>query len=165
MRPLTLIAGAALIALAGCEGNDPVDDNAGSAAALPSIDKPAPSAEGAPPANSSAAVPGAASMASPVAAIPSALHGRWGLTPADCTSQRGDAKGLLVVRADGLQFYESRAVPVGNVQLSSDSIGADFAFTGEGQTWTKFQTLTIEDDKLVRTESSPMASFTYARCR
>ena len=165
MRALTLIAGAALVALSGCGGNDPVADEAESASALPSINKPAPSADGAPPANSSAAAPGAGSMASPAAAIPPALHGRWGLTPADCTTQRGDAKGLLVVSADRLQFYESRAVPAGNVQLSSDSIGADFAFTGEGQTWTKFQTLTIEDDKLVRTESSPMASFTYARCR
>ena len=40
-------------------------------------------------------------------AIPASLHGRWGLTPADCTSTRGDAKGLLIVSADGLKFYES----------------------------------------------------------
>ena len=163
MKPMTLIASAALIALAGCGGNEPVADGAENTAALPSIDKPAPSAEGAPPANAAAAAP--ASAASPSVAIPAALHGRWGLAPADCTSTRGDAKGLLVVSADGLQFYESRAVPAGNVQTSSNSIGADFAFTGEGMTWTKFQTLTVNGDKLVRTESSPMASFTYARCR
>jgi hypothetical protein len=162
MRLITLIAGAALIALAGCGGNEPVADEAENADALPSINRPAPSADGAPPANAAAAAPG--DGATPAAAIPAALHGRWGLTPADCTSQRGDAKGLLVVRADGLQFYESRAVPAGNVQTSSNSIGADFSFTGEGQAWTKFQTLTVNKDKLVRTESSPMASFTYARC-
>jgi len=101
----------------------------------------------------------------PAAAIPAALHGRWGMTPGDCTSTRGDAKGLLVVSSDGLRFYESRAVPVRNVETSVDSIRADFAFTGEGQTWTKFQTLSLENDKLMRTESSPMASFIYARCR
>ena len=44
------------------------------------------------------------------------------------------------------------------------TIGADFEFTGEGQSWTKFETLQLKKDKLVRTESSPMASFTYARC-
>ena len=87
------------------------------------------------------------------------------MTPADCTSMRGDAKGLLVVSADGMVFYESRATPVRNAQKSDDSFSADFAFTGEGQSWTKFQTLTLDDDKLVRTESSPMASFTYVRCR
>ena len=165
MKPFTLIAGAALIALAGCGGNDPVADEAENADALPSINKPAPSADGAPPANAAATAPSTGPATNPVAAIPPALHGRWGLTPADCTSTRGDAKGLLVVSADRLQFYESRAIPAGNVQTSGDSIGADFAFTGEGQTWTKFQTLALEDDKLVRTESSPMASFTYARCR
>jgi hypothetical protein len=101
----------------------------------------------------------------PAAAIPTALHGRWGLTPADCTSTRGDTKGLLVVSRDGLTFYESRAVPARNVSISNDSIGADFDFTGEGQSWTKFETLQIKKDKLVRTESSPMASFTYARCK
>jgi hypothetical protein len=70
-----------------------------------------------------------------------------------------------VISSDGLRFYESRAVPVRNVETSEGSIRADFAFTGEGQTWTKFQTLSLEDDKLIRTESSPMASFIYARCR
>ena len=87
------------------------------------------------------------------------------MTPADCTPTRGDAKGLLIVGSGGLQFYESRAVPARNAQQSNDSFSADFTFTGEGQTWSKFQTLTLDDDKLVRTESSPMASFTYVRCR
>jgi hypothetical protein len=139
---------------------------------LPSIDNVAggrdgtPSADGAPPQPTAAApTPGAAPEAGAAAAIPAALHGRWGLTPGDCTSTRGDAKGLLLVSNEGLRFYESRAVPAGNVQTSANSISADFAFTGEGQNWTKFQTLTLDDDRLVRTESSPMASVTYARCR
>ncbi len=67
--------------------------------------------------------------------------------------------------ADGLRFYESRAIPVRNVESSGDSISADFAFTGEGQNWTKYQALALDEARLVRTESSPMASFTYARCR
>ena len=119
--------------------------------------------DGSAPAN--VATTPAGSNPSPAAAIPAALHGRWGLTPGDCTSTRGDAKGLLIVSGDGLRFYESRATPVRNVQASADSVSADFAFTGEGQTWTKYQALALEDDKLIRTESSPMASFTYARCR
>ena len=157
-------------ALAACDANDPVAEEAENTAGLPSVDNVAggrdgqPSADGAPPANGTATVPTTGDPA-PAASIPAALHGRWGMTPADCTSTRGDAKGLLVVRADGMVFYESEAVPARNVQTSKDSISADFAFTGEGQSWTKFQTLTLDDDKLVRTESSPMASFTYVRCR
>ncbi|HEX2804208.1 MAG TPA: hypothetical protein VHN55_09565 [Sphingomicrobium sp.] len=96
--------------------------------------------------------------------MPAALHGRWGLTPGDCTSTRGDAKGLLVVTADRLQFYESRAVPAGDVDVSPDSISGDFSFAGEGQEWTKHLSLELQDKKLVRTERDPNASFTYARC-
>ena len=158
-------------ALTACGGNDPVAEEAENTAGLPSVDNVAggrdgqPSADGAPPANGVATPAATPANSAPAASIPAALHGRWGMTPADCTSTRGDAKGLLVVNSDGLRFYESRAVPARNAQKSDDSFSADFAFTGEGQQWTKFQTLTLEDDKLVRTESSPMASFTYVRCR
>jgi hypothetical protein len=161
---------ALVFALGGCGGNDPVADGADNTAGLPSIDNVAggrdgaPSADGAPPTNVATA-PASAAISKPAATIPAALHGRWGLTPADCITTRGDAKGLLIIGSDALRFYESRATPAHNVELSENSIGADFTFTGEGQTWTKFQTLALEDDKLVRTESSPMASFTYVRCR
>jgi hypothetical protein len=175
MTRFTLLAAAALL-LMSCGGNDPVAEEAENTAGLPSIDNVAggrdgtPSADGGAPPNATATPDAQGSSAfppnpDPAAAIPAALHGRWGMTPADCTSTRGDAKGLLVISSDGLRFYESRAVPVRNVESSKDSIRADFAFTGEGQTWTKFQTLSLEDDKLIRTESSPMASFIYARCR
>ena len=170
-NPTLLVAAIALF-LASCGGNDPVAAEADNTAGLPSIDSVAggrdgtPSADGGARSNpgSQAAAPTPANMVA-AAAIPARLHGRWGMTPGDCTSTRGDAKGLLVVRADGLQFHESRAVPVRNVETSDDSISADFAFTGEGQSWTKYQALTLDDDRLVRTESSPMASFTYALCR
>ena len=162
---------AAALALAACgDSTDPVAEEAENTAGLPSIDNVAggrdgtPSADGAPPTNGVATVPATGNPA-PAAAIPAALHGRWGMAPADCTSTRGDAKGLLVVSGDELRFYESVATPIRNVQKSADSFSADFAFTGEGQSWTKFQTLALQDDKLVRTESSPMASFTYVRCR
>ena len=158
-------------AVAACGGNDPVAEEAENTAGLPSVDNVAggrdgqPSADGAPPANGLSTAASTATNQTPAASIPAALHGRWGMTPADCTPTRSDAKGLLVVSSDGLRFYESRATPVRNSQKSDDSFSADFTFTGEGQTWTKFQTLTLDDDKLVRTESSPMASFTYVRCR
>ncbi len=157
------------LVLAGCDKRDPVADGADNTAGLPSVDNVAGAKDGAPSVDGSApanvqTVP-AGTPPAPAAAIPSALHGRWGMTPADCTSTRGDTKGLLVVSRDGLSFYESRAVPARNVRTSNDSIGADFDFTGEGQSWTKFETLQIKKDKLVRTESRPMASFTYARCK
>lgn len=96
--------------------------------------------------------------------IPAALQGRWGLSPADCTSSRGDAKGLLLVNGSELRFYESRAVPSPGVQTDRNSVTGTFQFTGEGQSWTKFETLERKNDTLVRTESNPAASYTYAKC-
>ena len=166
---ITSIPLAFTLLLAGCEERGPVAEEANNTAGLPSIDTVAGARDGTPSADGSAptnvAKTPAGSNPSLAAAIPAALHGRWGLTPGDCTSTRGDTKGLLIVSGDGLRFYESRATPVRNIEISNDSIRADFAFTGEGQTWTKFQALGLREDKLVRTESSPMASFTYARCR
>ncbi len=76
--------------------------------------------------------------------IPASMHGRWGLTPGDCTSTRGDAKGLMIVSADSLKFYESSAKPAGELKFSADSASGDFAFTGEGMTWKKYQSLELQ---------------------
>ncbi len=155
-----LIAAFAIAALSACGRPDPVADEAENAAALPTINQAEPSPTGGPPANAAetAGTPSAAGR------MPGALQGRWGLTPVDCTTALGDAKGLLVVNSEELRFYESRAVPAANVQTSANSISGDFAFTGEGQNWTKYQTLQLQDGKLVRTERDPSASFTYVRC-
>ena len=149
-----------LLALSACGGNDPVDDQANNVEGLPTLNTPAPSPTGGPPAN---AVQENAPTA-PAGTIPAALQGRWGLSPGDCTSSLGDAKGLLVVSPSELRFYESRAVPTANAQASSDSIEGDFDFTGEGQKWTRHESLEVRDDKLVRTERNPVASYSYARC-
>jgi hypothetical protein len=168
-----------ILAVGGCNQHGPVakhanettnlvavinQANAVAKAARADDGKPLPPASQAPAGNATPA--GAPPPASPGrATIPAALQGRWGLTPADCTSSLGDAKGLLVVGRNELRFYESRAVPGGNTAAERDSYSADFHFAGEGQTWVKFETLQRKSDKLVRTESDPMASFTYARCK
>ena len=158
-----VIACLGMLLIVACGGSDPVDRQANNTAGLPAPNVSSPDATGAPPANDAA--PAVSAPAQAAAKIPAALHGRWGLSPGDCTSTRGDAKGLLIVGPDELRFYESRAVPAANTQASADSISGDFTFTGEGQTWTKFQSLSIQRDGLVRTESNPMASFTYAKCK
>ena len=101
--------------------------------------------------------------------IPVTLQGRWGLVPADCTSTRGDAKGLLVVGATTLTFYESVA-RLGEIEARDDRrIRARFSFTGEGMNWTRNETLAASGDgkTLVRTETGgdePGGPFTYTRC-
>ena len=40
----------------------------------------------------------------PLTVIPAAFHGRWGMVPADCTSTRGDNKGLITVDAEQHQI-------------------------------------------------------------
>jgi len=159
MVRLPFVSCTLILAVAACGGNDPVDDKAALTAGLPDINAVAPSAAGEPHADTQPAKP----LPAPASHIPAALQGRWGLSPADCTSNRGDAKGLLIVTPDELRFYESSAVPA-DVTSDGNSISGNFAFTGEGQNWTKYETLKVDKQALMRTETNPTASFSYAKC-
>jgi hypothetical protein len=149
------------LSLFACGKPSPVDDKAADAATrLPDVNAPAPTTIGEPHVATTPARPLPASATT----IPAVIQGRWGLTPADCTLGRSDAKGLLVITSADLRFYESRAVPLGDVQADPASVSGHFAFTGEGQSWTKYEALKIDKDVLVRTEANPTASFNYAKC-
>lgn len=99
--------------------------------------------------------------------IPTALQGRWGLSPADCG--RDGAEGLLVVSPTTLTFYESVG-RLGTIEERSESsIRADFAFSGEGMTWSRELTLTVSGDTLTRREHGGQepgtgGPFAYTRC-
>jgi hypothetical protein len=102
--------------------------------------------------------------------LPAALRGRWGLVSDDCTSTRGDAKGLLTITADQLEFYES----VGTLDTIMDAeptrIRAAFEFEGEGMTWQREVVLDVQDDgaTLIRREYGEDAApgpFRYAKCQ
>lgn len=101
--------------------------------------------------------------------IPLALRGRWGLVPGDCTSTRGDAKGLLAIAATDLRFYESVGKIVTATSVDPDRLRGTFAFTGEGMEWTRDISLqTSADGKTLEyfdmgTDAPPSHS-TYARC-
>lgn len=102
--------------------------------------------------------------------IPSILRGRWGLVPADCTSTRGDAKGLLTIGADKLEFYESVAELDTVDEAGADRIAGSFSFTGEGQTWKLDVSLSTPDggETLIRQDFGPDAQpgpLTYTKCR
>lgn len=160
MRLALTIAAAA--AMASCERPSAVADEAKNGSALPNASQSSASPSGGAPSAGAAAGNAVSSVAGNK--MPAAFRGRWGLSPSDCTSTIGDAKGLLVVGDDELRFYESVAVPAGDVQTSPNSISGDFAFTGEGQNWTKHQTLELRAGQLVRTDRNPLASFRYVRC-
>jgi hypothetical protein len=150
-----------MLILAACSKRDPVADDANGAALRLPANVMSPDPAGAPPANearSNAVIPPAK------VAIPASLLGRWGLTPADCTSTRGDAKGLLTISEGGLRFYESRAIPGGDVHSDTNSINGHFDFAGEGQAWSKYEAFEVKGNKLTRTETNPAEAFTYARC-
>jgi hypothetical protein len=92
------------------------------------------------------------------------LQGRWGLAPRDCTSPPSSARGLLVISPGDLRFHDSRAVPATDIDSDAKSIGGNFAFTGQGRSWTKYEALTLDNRRLMRTEINPTASFSYAKC-
>ena len=158
MKPIFLPFLAILLAgsVTACEQRDPVADDANVMPAAPAAnDAAGPLAGGPPSANVVDSAPGP---------IPAAIRGRWGMTPADCTSTRGDAKGLLEIGPDSLKFYESRAVPGTSIETNDQGISGNFNFTGEGQEWSKYVSLKLEGEVLRRTERNPVASYTYARC-
>jgi len=101
--------------------------------------------------------------------IPDAIRGRWGMVPADCTSQLGDAKGLLTVGKDDLHFYESRAKLGKIAEQTPSRIDDDFAFSGEGMTWSRRIVLDAQDGgrRLIRRDYGDDASpepLRYSRC-
>jgi hypothetical protein len=155
------MAAALAVASSACGKPDPVADEPSNIVGNVDVETlPGDESAGTPP---NAPAPPEAPTSS--TAIPAALHGRWGIAPADCTSTYGDAKGLMTVSADELRFYESVARPTSDVTTLPDAVSGNFTFTGEGQTWTRHEALTVRQGKLVRTESDPMSSYTYARCR
>lgn len=86
-----------------------------------------------------------AATPSPVAAIPSAFRGRWGMVTADCDPARDDAKGLMTVSADSLRFWEARATLADARTQGPTTLSATLSFTGEGQTWREPTRLTLQD--------------------
>jgi hypothetical protein len=96
------------------------------------------------------------------AMIPAQYQGRWGMVAADCTSTRGDAKGLISITGDKIRFYESTATLKEQRPAIATSFAGLFGFTGEGQTWEKAMTFTRSGDTLTRAESE--GNFTYKRC-
>lgn len=101
--------------------------------------------------------------------IPAAMHGRWGLASADCTSTRGDAKGLIEVNAGEIRFYESVGQVDAASQRSDSAFRATFAFTGEGMQWSREMQLVLGDggQTLVRSEFGEEAiaePLTYSKC-
>lgn len=99
--------------------------------------------------------------------IPSALQGRWGLVPADCEPGRADAKGLMIVSVDKLEFYESVGTLGEPSERLPQRLRADFAFTGEGMTWTREMSLETDGETLMRTEYGAEAMpgpLRYTKC-
>lgn len=102
-------------------------------------------------------------------AIPAALQGRWGQVANDCQPGRADAKGLLVITADTLKFYESSG-KVGKVETRTASrLVANFAMMGEGMEWNRRMAFDLSNGgrTMVRNESgaeAPYEPVTYQRC-
>lgn len=164
MKPTEALLPAALlsIALVACSQEDPNNfaiDEVNNAAAM-DIESLPPSEEVSGPDNSANEADDAGSAA---AAIPAQYHGRWGMVPADCTSTRGDAKGLITVADKTIKFYESTATLRQQRPAIATSFSGLYDFTGEGQTWQKPVTLTRIGDVLKRADEE--GNYSYKRCK
>jgi len=101
--------------------------------------------------------------------IPTVMRGRFGLVPADCTSTRGDAKGLVAIDAQTMRFYESVATLKSVKPASAVQLRGSFAYTGEGMEWSREVSLESRDGgKMLIMEEfgddAPPGPRTYTRC-
>jgi hypothetical protein len=159
-----------VLAAAACGGSEPVDDNAENAAGLDvavaeanaTAEAVHEQADETPPAPGTNQEEPAPAPPPPGDIIPAAYQGRWGMAPADCTSTRGDAKGLITVGDMRIRFYESTATLKERRPAIATAFSGLFDFTGEGQRWEKVMTFTRNGDTLKRAEEE--GSFTYKRC-
>ena len=149
--PFAMVCG-----LAACDGA-PTETDQAAAPDAPEIAAPAP------PETSTVSPSPAAST------IPAVIQGRWGLTDADCEPGRDDAKGLLTITANELDFYESVGTLDDIKELGETRIRADFDFIGEGQEWERDVTLEAREGGtvLIRREDGVDAApgeFRYTKC-
>ena len=160
----------ALLALALAACQQPADDNVtidnqvnAAEAANADIEMLPPSEESGAPAVENSGNGNTVGRVTPGAAvIPAQYRGRWGMVAADCTSTRGDAKGLIDVNGTAIKFYESRATLKEQRPAIATSFSGLYGFTGEGQTWEKVVTLTRTGDTLKRADDE--GSYDYKRC-
>lgn len=109
------------------------------------------------------AVEGNTVAPAPAPTIPAQYRGRWGLVPADCTSTRGDNKGLITVSDRTIRFYEATATLKDELPAAAGQFTGAFSHTGEGQSWETVTSFSRQGDTLTRTEGEQ--GFTYTRCR
>ena len=161
------------VALAACQqraddSNIAVDNNINaSEAAAADVETLPPSETSGPPASNDAGptineAEDSGSEDPRQAFFPAQYRGRWGMVPADCTSTRGDAKGLITIGDTTVRFYESLANLKEQRPAIATSFSGLFAFTGEGQKWEKVMTFTRTGDTLKRADDE--GTYSYKRC-
>jgi hypothetical protein len=159
-----IFAAAILLALAGCQqgadDNIAIDETNTANAVIETL----PPDETVTNEDSTATNATDSTAAAPV--IPAAFRGRWGMVPDDCTSTRGDAKGLIIVDEDSINFFESQATLTKVTGNFPENFTGTFAFTGEGENWTNSQNLKLtgSSNTLVRKQPGIAQPFTYKRC-
>ena len=163
------------LALLACQG-PPESNQTNAAEAQQQLDAPVKDVDAIPADETAAAAVGEGDDAPPVGQtasapsplpthIPEKFWGRWGLVPADCTSTRGDAKGLLRIDDNRLYFYESKATLDRIIAATPTRFEANYGFAGEGQEWTAEQVLELNGNRLRRIgRGDQPVDLTYERC-
>lgn len=98
--------------------------------------------------------------------LPPAFEGRWGEKPSDCDFSRSDTTGLLRLKGDTLNFYESTATAKLVGGASRYKVIADLTFRDSGKTWQARETyeLTAGGTVLLRTAPALGKTYRYERC-
>ena len=165
MKQTSPLLPAALLSLAliACTQADPNNisiDEANNVSATSDVEALPPSDSAATPPEENSEAGNEATPAATV--IPAQYKGRWGMVPADCTSTRGDAKGLITIADKSIKFFEATATLREQRPAIATSFSGLYDFTGEGQKWQKAVTLTRTGDMLKRADDE--GNYSYTLC-
>lgn len=161
MRAVLLPVLAMLLPLAAC-GRSEEPRNYADASDNAAVQEPDSPIEGEPPASPSPPPKPPSATVTDQSRLPAAFLGEWTGVNADCADKAADMHLAITPRA--LQFYESQGTIVGVAQASPRAVRIDASYEGEGQSWTRKQTLTLSDggDRLTITDED--SSVARKRC-
>ncbi len=107
-----VISFALMAIVVACNKPSPVAKGASNITSVPAAAAdPAPLPSGGAPEKSNGNSAGGETSAPASAAILASFQGRWGLSPQDCTTALGDAKGLLVISGGEVRFTNRGQFP------------------------------------------------------
>ena len=151
-----------LILLSGCGRDDGQPENVASSANHADVEVTEETETPGDEPNDDSSGPPPSTVVNDATRVPAAFLGEW--TTADQSCADRSAVTRLLVQPRALQFYESQGTIVSASQAGPRAIRVAVSYEGEGQSWSRDQTLTLSADGSRMTITDADGSIVRKRC-